>query len=137
MYPAPTPTADRPPTSPGAPVEATAPRTPLDVLVIGAGQAGLAVGYHLARHGLRFLLVDAAPELGHTWSSRWDSLRLFTPAEYDALPGMAFPAAAGTYPGKDDVAAYLKSYAEQFDLPVMLNTRVQRVDQPSDQPSDQ
>jgi putative flavoprotein involved in K+ transport len=102
----------------------TPPRRPLDALVIGAGQAGLAVGYHLARHGVRFLLVDAAPEIGHSWAGRWDSLRLFTPAEYSALPGMAFPAAPGTYPGKDQVADYLKAYAARFDLPVMPDTRV-------------
>jgi putative flavoprotein involved in K+ transport len=106
-------------------------RAPLDVLVIGAGQAGLAVGHLLARGQLQFLLIDAAPELGHSWRSRWDSLRLFTPAEYDALPGMPFPAAPGTYPGKDEVAAYLKAYAEQFDLPVMLDTRVHHVERPA------
>jgi putative flavoprotein involved in K+ transport len=106
----------------------TLPRTPLDVLVIGAGQAGLAVGHHLAQHGLRFLLVDAAPELGHSWRNRWDSLRLFTPAEYDGLPGMPFPAARGTYPGKDQVADYLAAYAGRFELPVLLDTRVEHVD---------
>ena len=122
MYAATDPTAHRPaPTPP--------PRTPLDALVIGAGQAGLAVGYHLARQGMRFLLVDAAPEIGHSWATRWDSLRLFTPAEYSSLPGMAFPAAPGTYPGKDEVAGYLKAYAARFDLPVMPNTRVRHLDQ--------
>ncbi len=109
-------------------------RTPLDVLVIGAGQAGLAVGHHLAEQQLRFLLVDGAPEIGHSWRTRWDSLRLFTPAEYSALPGMAFPAAAGTYPGKDQVADYLNAYAAHFDLPVMLNTRVENVDQTDARP---
>jgi len=104
------------------------PRAPLDVLVIGAGQAGLAVGHHLAQQGLRFVMVDAAPELGHSWRIRWDSLRLFTPAQYDGLPGLAFPAPADTYPGKDQVADYLEAYAARFDLPVMLNTRVERVD---------
>jgi putative flavoprotein involved in K+ transport len=108
-------------------------RTPLDVVVIGAGQAGLAVGHHLTKQGLRFLLIDGAPEVGHSWRTRWDSLRLFTPSEYSALPGMPFPAAVGTYPGKDQVADYLKSYAARFDLPVMLNTRVEHVDQPGDQ----
>src|SRR5580765_7118657 len=106
----------------------TPPRRPLDALVIGAGQAGLAVGYHLSRHGLRFLLVDAAPELGHSWRSRWDSLQLFTPAEYSGLPGMPFPAPRGTYPSKDQVASFLQGYAARFDLPVMLNTQVEHVD---------
>ena len=78
---------------------------------------------------MRFLLVDAAPEIGHSWATRWDSLRLFTPAEYSSLPGMAFPAAPGTYPGKDQVAGYLKAYAARFDLPVMPNTRVRHLDQ--------
>ena len=110
-------------------------RTPLDVLIIGAGQAGLAVGHHLAKQQLRFLLVDSAPEIGNSWRTRWDSLRLFTPAEYSALPGMAFPAAAGTYPGKDQVADYLSAYAARFDLPVMLNTRVQHVDRAAAGPS--
>jgi putative flavoprotein involved in K+ transport len=72
----------------------------LDVIVIGAGQAGLAAAYHLKQRGRRFLVVDAASEIGHAWRSRWDSLRLFTAAEYDALPGMAFPGPAGTYPTK-------------------------------------
>jgi putative flavoprotein involved in K+ transport len=98
------------------------------VLVIGAGQAGLAVGYHLARQHVRFLLVDSGPEVGHSWRSRWDSLQLFTPAEYSALPGLAFPADRGTYPGKDQVADYLKTYADRFDLPVMPNTRVERLE---------
>jgi len=111
------------------PAEDTPPRTPLDVLVIGAGQAGLAVGYHLTQHGLRFLLIDAAPAIGHSWASRWDSLRLFTPAQYAALPGMPFPAPPDTYPGKDQVAAYLKAYADRFDIPVMLNTCVEHVEQ--------
>jgi putative flavoprotein involved in K+ transport len=100
---------------------------PLDVLVVGAGQAGLAVGHHLARRGLQFLLVDGAPAIGHSWRTRWDSLRLFTPAEYSALPGMAFPAPRGTYPSKDQVADYLEEYAARFELPVMLSTRVDDV----------
>ena len=96
----------------------------LDVLVIGAGQAGLAVAYHLRQAGLRFLVVDAAVEVGAAWRSRWDSLTLFTPAQYDALPGMAFPAPADTYPTAADVADYLQSYATVFELPILLNTRV-------------
>jgi putative flavoprotein involved in K+ transport len=93
-------------------------------LVIGAGQAGLAMGYELRQRGLPFQIVDAAHEIGAVWRNRWDSLRLFTPAQYDSLPGMDFPAAADTYPGKDDVADFLQAYAAKFELPVRLNTRV-------------
>ena len=99
-------------------------RPPLDVLVIGGGQAGLAMGYHLTRRGLRFLIVDAGPEVGSVWRSRWDSLRLFTSGRYDSLPAMPFPAAADAYPGKDAVADYLRSYAAEFELPVRLDTTV-------------
>ncbi len=100
---------------------------PLDVLVIGAGQAGLAVGYHLKRAGLRFLIVDAADEVGDSWRSRWDSLRLFTPAQYDGLPGLPFPAPTDSYPTRTEVAAYLHSYAARFQLPVLLDTAVTRL----------
>jgi putative flavoprotein involved in K+ transport len=96
----------------------------LDVVVIGGSQAGLAMAWHLAQQGRRFVVLEAAPELGHTWRSRWDSLKLFTPAQYDALPGMAFPAPADTYPAKDPVADYLQAYAKAFDLPVRLNAKV-------------
>jgi putative flavoprotein involved in K+ transport len=96
----------------------------LDVVVVGGSQAGLAIAWHLAQQGLRFVVLEAAPELGHTWRSRWDSLKLFTPAQYDALPGMAFPAPADTYPTKDPVADYLQAYAAAFDLPIRLNAQV-------------
>jgi putative flavoprotein involved in K+ transport len=96
----------------------------LDVLVIGAGQAGLVMGYHLAQRGQRFLIVDAGAEIGDAWRSRWGSLRLFTPAQYDNLPGMPFPAPRDTYPDKDDVADYLQAYAARFQLPVRLNMGV-------------
>jgi putative flavoprotein involved in K+ transport len=96
----------------------------LDVVVVGGSQAGLAMAWHLAQQGLRFVVLEAAPELGNTWRSRWDSLKLFTPAQYDALPGMAFPAPADTYPTKDPVADYLQAYAAAFDLPVRLNAKV-------------
>jgi putative flavoprotein involved in K+ transport len=97
---------------------------PLDVLVIGGGQAGLVMGYHLSQRGLQFQIVDAGEHVGQTWRLRWDSLKLFTAAQYDDLPGMAFPAPHDSYPGKDDVADFLQAYAATFELPVALNTQV-------------
>jgi putative flavoprotein involved in K+ transport len=97
---------------------------PLDVVVVGGSQAGLAMAWHLAQQGLRFVVLEGGPEVGHVWRSRWDSLKLFTPAQYDALPGMAFPAPADTYPAKDPVADYLQAYVAAFDLPVRLNAKV-------------
>ena len=96
----------------------------VDVIVVGAGQAGLAIGWYLARLGLRFQVLEASAELGQSWRSRWDSLTLFTPAQYDALPGMPFPAPADTYPTKGPVADYLQAYADAFRLPVRLSARV-------------
>jgi putative flavoprotein involved in K+ transport len=96
----------------------------LDVVVIGGSQAGLAMAWHLARQQLRFVVLEAGSEPGGIWRSRWDSLQLFTPAQYNALPGMPFPGRADTYPGKDAVAGYLKAYAAAFNLPVRLNARV-------------
>jgi putative flavoprotein involved in K+ transport len=95
-----------------------------DVIVVGGGQAGLAIAWHLAQRGLRFLVLEAASHIGASWRSRWDSLKLFTPAQYNALPGMAFPEPTDTYPGKDAVAEFLSRYAATFDLPVRLGTRV-------------
>jgi putative flavoprotein involved in K+ transport len=97
---------------------------PLDVIVVGGSQAGLAMAWHLARRGLRFVVLEAGPEIGHTWRSRWDSLTLFTPAQHDALPGMPFPGRPDTYPTKDPVADYLQAYAAAFNLPVRLNAGV-------------
>ena len=98
-----------------------------DVLVIGAGQAGLAAAWHLSRAGARYVVVDAAPRVGHTWRSRYDSMRLFTPAEYDSLPGLPFPGTEGSYPDKDEVADYLEEYARRLEVPLLLGTRVRRL----------
>jgi putative flavoprotein involved in K+ transport len=108
---------------PAAPQEPSGDRQ-LDVVVVGGSQAGLAIAWHLARRGLRFVVLEAGPEVGHVWRKRWDSLKLFTPAQYDGLPGMPFPAPADSYPTKDPVADYLGAYAAAFDLPVRLNARV-------------
>lgn len=99
----------------------------VDVLVIGGGQAGLAMGYYLQRTGCDFVIVDGASEIGDSWRSRWDSLVLFTPRQFDNLPGLPFPGEADTYPTKDEVATYLKTYAATFDLPVRTNTRISKV----------
>ncbi|MHB8060617.1 MAG: flavin-containing monooxygenase [Gaiellaceae bacterium] len=95
-----------------------------DVAVIGAGQAGLAVGYFLARQGRRFVILEAAGAIGAAWRERWDSLVLFTARRYDALPGLAFPGDPDGYPGRDEVIAYLEQYAAKFDLPIAFNSAV-------------
>jgi putative flavoprotein involved in K+ transport len=105
-------------------MEATPIPDRIDVLVIGGGQAGLAMGYHLAERGLSFLIVDSNPEVGHVWRSRWDSLRLFTSTEYNKLPGRGFPGTRGAYPGKDEIADFLETYAEELQLPIHLNTQI-------------
>ncbi len=99
----------------------------IQTVVIGAGQAGLSVGYHLARHHLPFVILDAGNRVGDSWRNRWDSLRLFTPARFDGLDGMPFPAPGDTFPTKDEMADYLEAYAGRFGLPIRTNTRVQRV----------
>ena len=95
-----------------------------EVVVIGAGQAGLAIGYFLARQGRRFVILEAADAVGAAWRSRWDSLVLFTPRRYDALPGLAFPGDSEGYPTRDEVIAYLNQYAARFDLPIEFNSAV-------------
>jgi putative flavoprotein involved in K+ transport len=104
----------------------------LDVVVVGGSQSGLAMAWHLQRQGLDFVVLEAGPEVGYVWRSRWDTLKLFTPAQYDALPGLAFPAPADTYPTKDPVADYLQAYADTFDLPVRVNARVTRLSRTDD-----
>jgi putative flavoprotein involved in K+ transport len=100
-----------------------------DVVVVGGGQAGLAMGYFLAQQGLRFTILEAADQPAATWRKRWDSLKLFTPVRYDSLPGLAFPGDPDSYPGRTEVADYLTEYARQFDLPVELGSRVRNVQQ--------
>ena len=99
-----------------------------DVIVVGGGQAGLAIGYHLAQQDRSFTILEAADQPAAAWRARWDSLRLFTPVRYDSLPGRAFPGDPDGYPGRDDVVAYLTSYAEDFDLPVELSSPVRSVE---------
>jgi len=103
-----------------------AERTPsrFDVIVIGAGQAGLAMAYLLARQGRRFVILDGADSVGAAWRDRWDSLVLFTPRRYDGLPGLAFPGDPDGYPTSDEVIAYLERYAATFELPVELGSPV-------------
>jgi putative flavoprotein involved in K+ transport len=99
----------------------------LEVVVIGGGQAGLAIGYFLARQGRDFTILEAAGEAAAAWKQRWESLTLFTSARYDALPGLDFPGDPDRYPSRDEVAAYLTDYAQGFDLPVALNSRVRAI----------
>jgi len=100
----------------------------IETLIIGAGQAGLSTGYHLQRRGRPFLIVDGAERVGDNWRHQWDTLRLYTPAKYDGLPGLPFPADdPWHFPGKDEVAAYLEKYALHFDLPVRMSTRIDRL----------
>lgn len=95
-----------------------------DTVVVGGGQAGLATGFHLQQQGQDFVILDASQRIGDAWRKRWDSLRLFTPARYNGLPGMAFPAPTDYYPSKDDMADFLEAYAERFQLPVRTGIRV-------------
>jgi putative flavoprotein involved in K+ transport len=95
-----------------------------EVIVIGGGQAGLSVGYHLQRQGVPFVILDARARIGDAWRERWDSLRLFTPRRYDGLDGMRFPGVANDFPTKDEMADYLESYATRFSLPVRTGARV-------------
>jgi putative flavoprotein involved in K+ transport len=108
-----------------SPGTATTPQR--EVVVIGGGQAGLAIGYLLAQQGRRFTILEAAGEPAAAWRTRWDSLKLFTPVRYDSLPGLTFPGDPDSYPGRDDVVAYLTDYAQRFELPVEFNSRVQSV----------
>ena len=113
--------------APGREAESRTPEEPIEryeVVVVGAGQAGLAIGRELAAEGRRFVILEAAPEVGAAWRARWDSLVLFTPRRYSGLPGLPFPGDPDGYPTRDEVVAYLGHYAATFELPVRLETAV-------------
>jgi putative flavoprotein involved in K+ transport len=99
-------------------------RERLDVAVVGAGQAGLAIGHFLARAGRRFAILEAGDSVATAWRERWESLVLFTPRRYDALPGLTFPGDPDGYPGRDEVIDYLERYARTFELPILFRSRV-------------
>jgi putative flavoprotein involved in K+ transport len=99
----------------------------VDTVVIGGGQAGLVVGNDLRRHGIDFVILDASARVGDAWRKRWDSLRLFTQARMNGLPGMPFPGAGGEFVGKDAVADFLETYARTKRLPVRSGVRVNRL----------
>jgi putative flavoprotein involved in K+ transport len=96
-----------------------------ETVIVGGGQAGLSVGYHLKKQGRSFVLLDASERIGDSWRNRWDSLRLYSPAFRDGLPGMPFPAPRATYPTKDEMGDYLEAYATHFELPVRSGTAVE------------
>jgi putative flavoprotein involved in K+ transport len=100
----------------------------IETLIIGAGQAGLSTGYHLRRRGRPLLIADANARIGDNWRQQWDTLRPYTPAQYDKLPGLPFPAARWHCPQKDEVGDYLERYALHFDLPVRTSTGVERLE---------
>ena len=95
-----------------------------ETVIVGGGQAGLSVGYHLKRQGHPFVILDASERVGDSWRKRWGSLRLYSPASRDGLPGMPFPASGTTYPTKDEMGDYLEAYATRFDLPVRSSAPV-------------
>jgi len=102
-------------------------RERINTVVIGGGQAGLSVGYHLQRKGVQFVILDASARVGDAWRNRWDSLRLFTPAKFSGLDGMRFPAPRNSFPTKDAMGDYLENYARHFRLPVRSGARVERL----------
>jgi putative flavoprotein involved in K+ transport len=104
----------------------------IDTVVIGAGQAGLAAGYHLARHRVPFTIFDKNERVGDPWRTRWDSLRLFTPARYNSLPGMRFPGPQSANSTKDEVADYMEGYAQHFEFPVRTAVTVESLSKVGD-----
>ena len=110
----------------------TGPAEHFETIVVGGGQAGLSVGYHLARRGRPFVILDAGRRVGDSWRSRWDSLRLFSPARFSGLDGMPFPGDPHSFPTKDEMGDYLEAYARRFDLPVRNGVRVERLSRDGD-----
>src|ERR671938_644473 len=110
----------------------TGSRQHYEVVVVGGGQAGLAVGYFLAREGRRFVILERAAEIAPAWRERWDSLTLFTPRRYSSLLGLPFPGDPDGYPTRDEVIAYLERYVETFELPVQLNSEVGQLERGDD-----
>ncbi|PFV78579.1 oxidoreductase [Bacillus sp. AFS059628] len=104
----------------------------LDVIIIGAGQAGLAMGYYLKQEGYNFLLIEAGNRIGDSWRNRYDSLQLFTPREYSSLPGMVVKGEGKGFPCKDEMATYLEEYARHFTLPIQLQTEVLKIKKEKD-----
>jgi putative flavoprotein involved in K+ transport len=104
----------------------------VEVAVIGAGQAGLAIGYFLRRQGRPFVILERAGQIAPAWRDRWESLTLFTPRRYSGLPGLPFPGDPDGYPTRDEVIAYLERYAETFDLPIELNSEVKKLERADD-----
>jgi putative flavoprotein involved in K+ transport len=99
----------------------------INTVVVGGGQAGLSVGYHLKKRGVPFVILDASERIGDVWRNRWDSLRLFTPARFSSLDGMPFPADPDSFPTKEAMGDYLEAYARRFALPVRSGVRVERL----------
>jgi putative flavoprotein involved in K+ transport len=105
----------------------------VETLVIGGGQSGLTMGYHLSQRGLPYAIIDANHRIGDAWRNRWDSLRLFTPNRLNGLPGMPFPGGYHWgFPSKDEMADYLESYARRFDIHVETGVRVERLSREGD-----
>jgi putative flavoprotein involved in K+ transport len=99
----------------------------IETVIVGGGQAGLAMGYELRRRGRSFVILESSSQVGDSWRHRWDSLRLFTPARYDGLPGMPFPAPGWSFPTGLEFAGYLQEYADRFRLPVRTGVTVKRL----------
>src|SRR5688500_2881703 len=98
-----------------------------DSLVVGAGQAGLAAGFYLRRSNLRFAILEAGGGPAGAWPHYYDSLTLFSPGRYSALPGLPFPGDPDRYPARDEVIDYLRNYAARFQLPIVTHAQVERV----------